>query len=99
MIGGRLCRQKKALCTKPCKYQHGRMGTEEGVSVGEVKQRGCAEARVQVVESSGDHTIVQLIRITSESLFLNETARSLSLVLLNQNLWNWNLGNFLKFCN
>lgn len=41
-----------------------------------MKQRGCAEAGVQVVESSGDHTIVQLIRITSESLFLNETARS-----------------------
>lgn len=47
MIGRRLNRQKKALCTKPWKYQHrGCLGTEERVSVDKVKvkQRGRAEA-------------------------------------------------------
>lgn len=62
-----------------------------------MKQRGCAEAGVQVVESSGDHTIMQLIRITSESLFLNETARSQLSFTQSESFGN--LGNFLKFCN
>lgn len=75
---GRLCRQKKALYAKPWKYQHSRvlgnwreyLWTRLRWSKESVQRLGC-----RLWKMLGDHAIVQFIRITSESLFLNEIAK------------------------
>lgn len=99
--GGKLGREKH------CKQNHGSiniakcLGIEKRESVAKVKVKQrmrCRKAKTQVVKVLWDHAIVQFVRITTESLFLNEIARP-HLVLPNQNLQEWNLGNFLKFCN